>query len=163
MSRERNLSSVKNIIVHCAATPDGDDRFNAQDIDNWHRERGFKRAKRIQESCNPVFDSIGYHFVIDIDGSIEGGRALNETGAHCRGYNTSSIGICMIGSQCFTQAQWDCLTMTVNTLNLMFGRRLDIKGHRDMPNVRKTCPGFDVATWIENEFKPDPKHLIKEG
>lgn len=47
------------IIIHCSATRAGQD-FTAADIDRWHRARGFR--------------SIGYHFVIRLDGTIEPGR-----------------------------------------------------------------------------------------
>ena len=47
------------IIIHCSATRAGQD-FTAADIDRWHRQRGFR--------------SIGYHFVVRLDGSIEPGR-----------------------------------------------------------------------------------------
>ena len=42
------------IIIHCSATRAGQD-FTAADIDRWHRARGFR--------------SIGYHFVIRLDGT----------------------------------------------------------------------------------------------
>ena len=47
------------IIIHCSATRAGQD-FTATDIDRWHRQRGFR--------------SIGYHFVIRLDGTIEPGK-----------------------------------------------------------------------------------------
>lgn len=76
------MRKITEIIIHCAATPEGKD-FTVQDIDRWHRQRGFK--------------SIGYHFVIYRDGSIHKGRPLDQIGAHCTGHNANSIGICYIG------------------------------------------------------------------
>lgn len=70
------------IIIHCSATRAGQD-FTATDIDRWHRQRGFR--------------SIGYHFVIRLDGTIEPGRDVALDGAHCTGWNHRSIGICYIG------------------------------------------------------------------
>ena len=69
------------IIIHCSATRAGQD-FTATDIDRWHRQRGFR--------------SIGYHFVIRLDGTIEPGRDVALDGAHCTGWNHRSIGICYI-------------------------------------------------------------------
>ena len=60
------------IIIHCSATRAGQD-FTATDIDRWHRQRGFR--------------SIGYHFVIRLDGTIEPGRDVALDGAHCTGWN----------------------------------------------------------------------------
>ena len=76
------MNKVMYLILHCAATPEGKS-FTAKDIDKMHKQRGFKK--------------IGYHYVIDLDGTIEKGRAENEIGAHCIGYNSKSIGICYIG------------------------------------------------------------------
>ena len=49
------MRKISEIIVHCAATPEGK-HFTVADIDAWHKKRGFK--------C------IGYHFVIYLDGSV---------------------------------------------------------------------------------------------
>lgn len=82
-------SDVDSIVIHCSATPEGMD-FRAADIDRMHKERGFSE--------------IGYHYVIDIDGTVEVGRVTTKSGAHCadkgfsgRPYNSHSIGICYIG------------------------------------------------------------------
>ena len=76
------MRTIREIILHCSATREGQD-FTVQDIDRWHRQRGFLR--------------IGYHYVIYRDGSIHAGRPISETGAHCVGHNAHSIGICYIG------------------------------------------------------------------
>ena len=76
------MRKIKEIIIHCSATREGRN-YTVADIDRWHRERGFF--------------SIGYHFVIYRDGSIHVGRSVEEVGAHCKGHNTVSIGVCYIG------------------------------------------------------------------
>lgn len=43
------------------------------------------------------FICIGYHFVIKTDGTIQRGRDLDVVGAHVKGYNHNSVGICLIG------------------------------------------------------------------
>lgn len=70
------------IILHCSATREGQD-IKAETIKQWHKERGF--------------DDIGYHYVIDLDGTIEKGRDESLVGAHCKGHNATSIGICYVG------------------------------------------------------------------
>ena len=55
------------IILHCSATREGQD-VKAADIKHWHKDRGF--------------DDIGYHYVIDLDGTIEKGRDEALVGAH---------------------------------------------------------------------------------
>lgn len=83
------MNNIDSIIIHCSATKAGQD-FKAKDIDRMHRARGFSQ--------------IGYHFVVDLDGTIEEGRSLQIEGAHCNtkgssglSYNKHSIGICYIG------------------------------------------------------------------
>ena len=77
-----NPRNIKEIIIHCSATPEGKDFTTAQ-IKQWHLARGFS--------------DIGYHYVIYRDGSIHTGRAESVSGAHCTGHNTISIGVCYIG------------------------------------------------------------------
>ena len=72
---------ANEIIVHCSATKEYKD-YDVEDIRKWHKERGFK--------------DIGYHFVITRDGIIQRGRPMSQFGAHCRGHNKNSIGICLI-------------------------------------------------------------------
>ena len=76
------MRKIDSIIVHCSATKAGQD-FTAADIDRWHRERGF--------------NGIGYHYVIRLDGRLEKGREIDLAGAHCKGWNERSVGICYIG------------------------------------------------------------------
>ena len=78
----KTMRKIDLIIVHCAATPEGKD-FTIDDIDRWHRQQGFS--------------SIGYHFVVYRDGSVHTGRPIEQVGAHCRGRNATSIGVCYIG------------------------------------------------------------------
>ena len=100
------------------------------------------------------FRKIGYHFVIRRSGILETGRSINETGAHAKGYNHNSIGICLIGGisdagkpiNNYTQEQWITLTSLCKTLLTLFPDAT-ITGHRDLPNVHKECPCFDVSSW----------------
>lgn len=124
------------IIVHCSATKAGQD-FHAKDVDRWHRARGF--------------NSIGYHKVIDLDGTVENGRPLGEVGAHCYGHNSDSIGVCYVGgldakgnaTDTRTEAQKQSLLKLLKELKAKFPNA-KIVGHRDMPNVHKACPCFNA-------------------
>lgn len=129
------MRKITEIIVHCAATPEGRDYTVAQ-IDTWHRRRGF--------SC------IGYHFMIYRDGSVHVGRALEDVGAHCLGHNSQSVGICYIGG-----VARDCVTpkdtrtpqqkKSLRELLVLLKERYPgakIYGHRDF--AAKACPSFDA-------------------
>lgn len=130
------MRQINYIIIHCSATKAGQD-FHASDIDRWHKERGF--------------DCIGYHRVIDLDGTIEKGRNISKPGAHCKGHNADSIGICYIGgldkdgnpADTRTEAQKESLLELIKNYKKMFPNA-KVVGHCDMPNVHKACPCFDA-------------------
>ena len=131
MTRELN-----RIIIHCAATEQGK-HFTVEDIRRWHLARNFR--------------DIGYHYVIYIDGHIERGRPIKEQGAHAKGFNTDSIGICYVGglinkkpADTRTIPQIHALRGLVEGLKMAF--EIDeVVGHRDLSHDRK-CPCFDVKT-----------------
>lgn len=125
------------IIIHCSATkPDMD--IGADWIRAEHKKQGWS--------------DIGYHTVIRRNGKVEGGRTLNEIGAHAKGHNSKSVGICMVGGidakgkpDCnFTEAQWDSLASEVSDMLDIFPNAKVI-GHRDVSD--KACPCFDAAAW----------------
>ena len=80
------MRSIDKIIIHCSATPPHKD-FSAEDIRDWH-VKGNK------------WSDIGYHYIVKLDGSMEYGRPIEVPGAHCKGHNQDSIGICYIGVIC---------------------------------------------------------------
>lgn len=132
------MRKINKIIVHCSATPEGKD-FTAADIDRWHRQRGWR--------C------IGYHYVIELDGSIHKGRDESAIGAHCSGQNADSIGICYVGGidksgkakDTRTTAQKDALLKLLKELRAKYPKAI-IQGHRDFPGVTKACPSFDAKS-----------------
>lgn len=189
MARHINL-----IVVHCSATPDGDglhrgprgalsSKTAASVIDAWHAERGFARRHPNAAHWNPELKHIGYHFVISCDGSFQTGRSEEEPGAHAQGYNANSLGICLTGTDKFTQAQFVRLAELLTWLGKEHGIPLQppvmrggvlvdgVCGHRDLSpdknrNGRvepfewlKTCPGFDVAAYLARGMQPLPEDL----
>jgi N-acetylmuramoyl-L-alanine amidase len=178
--------TINAIVIHCAATPNGKD-IKIAAIDAMHKVRGFKRDSQAVRSFNPDLRHVGYHFVIEVYGSIQAGRDIEEVGAHVQGNNSKSIGICMIGTDKFTVEQWESLKgcliylagdiqkRTITTPNqalLAFSdMEIKIKGHRDYsPDLNgdgqitrnewiKTCPGFSVKDWIAGGMKPLKGHI----
>lgn len=135
------MRKINEIIVHCAATPEGKN-FKAADIDRWHRERKMK--------C------IGYHYVVDLDGTVEPGRPESEIGAHCLGHNQYSIGVCYVGGLAAngktpkdtrTAAQKEALLALLKKLRAKYPNA-SIHGHRDF--AAKACPSFDATTEYKN-------------
>lgn len=152
--------AIDAIVIHCSATPNG--RWTtALDIDKWHDDRGFERGTAWRARWNPDLKAIGYHFIIYTNGATATGRHLDETGAHAGGHNKRSIGICMIGTDKYTMAQWRELDALVAKLRARYPAA-KILGHRDLsPDLDgdgiiekhewlKTCPGFDVAAWLDS-------------
>lgn len=123
----------KGIIIHCSDSPQGrGDDINT--IRQWHLARGFK--------------DVGYHFVILEDGLIQTGRAENVLGSHAKGYN-DYLGICLIGIDTFTSAQFASLKSLCKELIDKYNFKLDnVKGHCAV-NPNKTCPNFNVANFKE--------------
>ena len=76
------MRKITKIILHCSATAEGKD-YSVDTIRKWHLKRGWR--------------DIGYHFVIQRDGTVDEGRPIEQTGAHVKGQNHNSIGICYIG------------------------------------------------------------------
>lgn len=68
----------------------------ARDVGHWHYDRwGGYRPSRIHQDIKRY---IGYHFIIEWDGTLVQCRALDEEGIHCKGQNFSSIGVCFMGN-----------------------------------------------------------------
>lgn len=171
------MSAINLIVIHCAASKNGRslataNETAAQVIDRWHRDAGFHRTAANVAECNRHLKYIGYHYVIDITGKTETGRRIGETGAHVRGYNSGSVGICMTGTDAFTPAQWEALRILVNGLKTRFPSAR-ICGHRDLSpdkngdgvitpdELIKICPGFTVADWLAGGGQPLAGYIVE--
>lgn len=131
------MNKPTHIIIHCSDSPFG----NAAVIDGWHRERGFNR--------------IGYHYVIgngngSKPGEIEEGRAVDQVGAHAVGYNSNSIGICLIGPP-FHHDQILVAVSLVRRLAREYKIPYEnVLGHREVPSgSSKECPIVNMELFRE--------------
>ena len=133
------MRQINKIIVHCSATPEGRD-VSVDTIRKWHVE-------------DNGWSDIGYHWVIPLSGSIEKGRHESRSGAHAKGYNKNSIGVCYVGGvdsemkakDTRTDAQKETLRCLLEDLRERY-QQAEIIGHRDLPNVSKSCPSFDAKS-----------------
>lgn len=165
----------------------------ADRINEMHKQRGFKRQPAAAARFNPKLQSIGYHFVIACNGAIFTGRSLDEVGAHVAGHNANSVGICLTGTSAFTAEQFHSLESLLRQLSTSLHVPLQapvrvrqtngqgttlangVCGHRDLsPDLNgdgritsnewiKTCPGFDVAGYLGNQFIPSKDALLTGG
>lgn len=139
------MREVDTIVIHAADTPPSMD-IGRDEIDKWHRKRGFLM--------------IGYHYVIRRDGTLEYGRPLEQVGAHVRGHNATSIGICLVGGMSekekgkpqvpeanFTRAQWDTLRALLRKLKEALYPNAEVRGHNEFDSS-KACPTFDVQDML---------------
>ena len=128
------------IAIHCSASKVTSD-IGAAEIRDWHvNDNGWS--------------DIGYGLVIRRSGLLEMGRGIDEVGAHVKGFNSISVGVCMVGGldihgrpeDNFTPEQYHTLETTIKFLKKLYPDA-KVQGHRDFPDVRKDCPCFDVKSW----------------
>ena len=141
--------SVRFIVIHCSATQSDRD-YTVEQLHRDHKVRGFR--------------TIGYHFYIRRSGIVTQHRRLLEVGAHVRGLNRCSIGICYEGgldesgktADTRTPEQRSSMHLLVAQLLKRFKNNICICGHRDLsPDLNgdgliepeewvKECPCFEV-------------------
>ena len=134
------MRELKRIILHCSATREGQE-LDADTIRSWHLARGWS--------------DIGYHYVVKLDGSIEPGRPLHRIGAHAKGHNADSIGICYVGGldasgdprNTMTAEQRSSITRICVALCVTFNQRFTLHAHNEFSS--KACPSFAIADTFE--------------
>ena len=130
------MRSITLIVVHCSATR-CNRPFPVTALIRCHRER---------------FGFTGYHYYVTRDGRVTQTRHEQLPGAHARGYNEHSIGVCYEGgldaqgrvADTRTRAQKKALHELLKRLKDKYPQAR-IVGHRDLPGVKKACPCFDAA------------------
>jgi N-acetylmuramoyl-L-alanine amidase len=135
------MRTIKKIILHCSDSDDSLD-FGLKDINEWHKLRGF---------MSPSGIPCGYHFIVRRDGNVEIGRPVTEIGAHCKGHNSDSIGICWIGRKAPSPKQSESFLKLIRRLMDQYKIPVDkVFGHKEFePN--KTCPNLDM-NWVRAEL-----------
>lgn len=128
-------SKTDYIVVHHS----GSANSAAQQINEWHKNNGWS--------------GIGYHFVVQKDGTIYEGRPLNTLGAHCIGFNSNSIGVCFEGNFNSEKPTDKQIYSGRELLSYLQGKYSTAKivGHRDLYSTE--CPGknFDLSVLEEKE------------
>jgi N-acetylmuramoyl-L-alanine amidase len=128
------MRDINKIIIHCTATPEGR-RTTLAEVTMWHKKRGFR--------------TIGYHYLIGLDGELMRGRPEDQIGAHCKGQNKNSIGISYVGGvdlrfkpkDTRTHEQKHALKMLIETLIDKYPNAT-IHGHYEFSS--KACPSFKI-------------------
>jgi hypothetical protein len=157
------MRKINYIVIHKSETPNGQP-CTVQEVDGWHRERGFRRDELSRLRFNPDLTSIGYHYMIYPDGSRHTGRDESEPAAAVRGHNHDSINICLAGNGIYTPEQWDDLQSLVVELKSRYSSAA-VRGHCQFPSAiaqGKTCPDFDVPAWFDAGMTPPDGHIYQE-
>ena len=129
------MRPIHLIVIHCSATR-ANRSYTVDDCRRDHRDRGYA--------------DIGYHYYITRDGEVHTGRPLSQVGAHARGFNKYSIGICYEGGLDYdgcpadtrTPQQRTSLDQLLTHLKAAFPQAR-IVGHNQL-NPHKACPCFEV-------------------
>ena len=144
------MAKWKRIVIHCSASSWG----SVAEVRKWHIEG------------NGWVD-IGYQYLVSngqirpdyylpaSNGSLEIGRQIDgdnivesgEQGAHAYGYNSDSIGICLIGNDQFTVDQISKLIeLVVNLMNRFEIQLENVVRHYEL-DPRKTCPNIEMDSF----------------
>lgn len=131
----RHTMEIDRLVVHHSASPLS---TTVGDIEKWHvDERGW--------------DAIGYHWVITRLGFLEPTRPIIYQGAHARGFNDGSLGVCLVGNNteeanCWTELQVEALAELWLALRTAIPD-LEVHGHRDLASGTE-CPGVDIRPML---------------
>ena len=152
------MRRINEIFIHCSATKpqwmiNAATGRKINEIRRWHvEERGWS--------------DIGYHYLIDRNGKLAEGRPVKRAGAHVKGHNSNSIGICLIGGHGgaatdkfedhYTEDQRKTLMSLLKDLTVNYPNA-KIRGHNEV--AAKACPSFNVKEFLNHEQTKD----VQEG
>jgi N-acetylmuramoyl-L-alanine amidase len=133
-------TTTDTIVIHCTQTPPNMD-VDVDKVTEWHKDRGF--------------DTIGYHYLIKRDGTLQVGRDEDAVGAHAVAVNGTSIGVALAGGGTssmgwennFTPVQFETLKSIILKLKDKYNIE-KIIGHYQVDDG-KECPSFNVPGWLE--------------
>lgn len=135
---EAPLTDVyRTVVIHHSVIDEGDDIRTLQAIQRLHRvDRGWA--------------DVGYHYFVGKDGNIYEGRDIHVRGTHVAGYNTGSVGVCLLGN--FTTASPSAAQ--INSAHIIIGWLADqlqlthLAGHNDF-NPQTECPGAMILPYLD--------------
>jgi len=145
---------VSTTVVHWTANYIDDNHIDAQAIKQMHIARGWS--------------TIGYHYIIKRDGSIQRGRNPNQTGAHAKSsHNPYSIGISFVagyncpngtrnpeasvGPDSINAAQWAALDTYLKAFYTVYPGG-EVWGHQDTDPWNKVDPMTNMTAYVKNKF-----------
>lgn len=128
----------KTVVVHHSVIDEGDDNLTMLEVQNAHREdRGWA--------------DVGYHYLVGKSGRVFEGRDVQVRGTHVGGFNTGSVGVCLLGNfvTAFpTEAQINAARELIRWLREALALT-HLAGHQDF-NTGTQCPGTNLMDYLGN-------------
>ncbi len=141
-------ANTKYLVIHTSATGGHPSKVTAEAIKRYHvNVRGWR--------------DVGYHYLIDYEGVVTKGRPDMVNGAHARGINAKSLGICVLGhgdKYDFSEAQYEALYTLLRKLQKKYNvPTKNVIGHRELYVLvergelaqrfvtNKSCPGKKIS------------------
>jgi len=139
------MRPIHMIVVHCSASDNAmDDSLMRINLLHTGNKKTPIIWGKYQTHCFGWSDT-GYHYVITKDGKVHTARPIEKAGAHAKGFNKASIGICLTGDKDFSPEQFQALKRLIKD-DLIPKHKLsiiDVIGHNEL-NKAKSCPNFNV-------------------
>lgn len=135
---EGNLAdNYQTLVLHHSVIYTNNDEQTLLDVQTLHHNRGWA--------------DVGYHFLVGQNGTIYEGRDWSVRGTHVGGFNTGSIGVCLLGN---FQENAPTPAQITNTRELIIYlaavlQLTHIAGHRNF-NDGTQCPGNNVVTYMDD-------------
>jgi hypothetical protein len=128
----------RTVVIHHSVVYAQDDASTLREIQELHQnDRGWA--------------DIAYHYLVGKNGLVYAGRAVNVRGAHVGGYNTGSVGVCLLGD--FTREDpTNAQIQTTAALVQWLGESLPLThlaGHYEF-NPITVCPGYRMIVHLDD-------------
>ena len=128
-----------------------------------HHRAGNGDADSIhKQHLSQGYSGIGYHYYVRKNGQVFQGRPIDKVGAHCKGYNDKSVGVCFEGNFENEKPTKEQLKAGNNLVKYILNLypQAKIVGHKDLMST--ACPGnnFNINEILNYEVKSTFKELI---
>lgn len=146
---------ITEVVTHWTAHFLNQGYVGSEEIEKIHLDKGFS--------------TIGYHYVIKRDGTLQRGRPVNRPGAHAleNEHNKYSIGVAFVagyncnsgnpnylnyvGAESITGEQWKTLDQFLKAFYVVWPGG-QVWGHNDTDPGNKVDPGIDMVQYVRNKF-----------
>lgn len=148
---EGSLADIYTMVVlHHSVIYAADDVSTLLEVQNLHRN-------------DRKWADVGYHYLIGKNGVVYEGRPVNVRGVHVAGYNTGSVGVCLLGNfmeELPTEAQLQSTRTVINWLTSTL-LLTQLGPHRAF-NDNTVCPGDNFLPYLSELAAANGLSLVTE-